>query len=583
MPTVPDYGGPRVAEAPLPNTRLTAEASPAAFGVPTGLDLSSVQRVAVDIWERERVKQNQVAALEADNKAQSIAQQLFLDPEQGALFRRGKEAIPAGDRAFADLDKGIGEISSSLANDEQRLQFQRLANSLRLSYRQRVSEHVAGELRAYDDEQVKQGTDKRVNNAIATDDPAERQRLLGEIRALYRDKARRDGVDPDVSEFTQAQIAQATSTIHVGAIQRMITAGNDAGAKAYFEQNRAGILGKSLAEIEQQVKVASTDGEGARAATAVWGEFGPKNPADPVKIATMEDEVRRRLGDNQPVIKAAIAELRTRREAHNAQQAEMTAANKAAVLGAYNQGTPLAKLKLMPEYLALDGGDQEEIVQHVVDRGYALQQRAFAENPSPKQYATYWEMSEPKALAAMSENQILALQPRIGLKLTNDLMERKRAFKPPRDIGEAKVDEDLFNGIAENAGLHPYKDKKTDEEKARLGRLRNGVEGEIFLQQQAKGRSLTREEKAEVMQRVVDKAVMLDVFGRDPQRIAATLSPEERRRAYVPVARIPVADREKIRAALRRAGKPVSDNKVERAYGAFLADDRVAFDAVMGE
>ena len=47
------------------------------------------------------------------------------------------------------------------------------------------------------------------------------------------------------------------------------------------------------------------------------------------------------------------------------------------------------------------------------------------------------------------------------------------------------------------------------------------------------------ERKAQLMQQIVDRTVMLDVWGHDQERMAAIVRPEDREIAYVPLARIP--------------------------------------------
>lgn len=290
----------------------------------------------------------------------------------------------------------------------------------------------------------------------------------------------------------------------------------------------------------------------------------------------MEQAIRDRVSDPK-IVKAAIQELRVRSQAQNAEQTEVAASNKATILGAFAKGADIRQLTATPAYLSLSGSDQEQLKSYMVNRSTQLDELSDSAR-SKRGFARYWELSSPTKLAAMSENQILALEPELGRSLVGDLMRQKRTVLKTEDqVRAATIDADLFNTIAADADLKPY-DKDTD--KATLGRLKSTVELEIERAQQKLNRALTRDEKRTIMQEVIDQKVMLDLSGQeDSERTVALLTADQRGKAYMPIARVPATFRREAISWMRSNGNARWDEsetqvmnrfqrRLERAYAA---------------
>jgi hypothetical protein len=163
----------------------------------------------------------------------------------------------------------------------------------------------------------------------------------------------------------------------------------------------------------------------------------------------------------------------------------------------------------------------------------------------------------------MSENEIAALYPKLGVELTDALMRGKRGFDNPKKFAEAKIDDDDFKYFASEMGIDPF----GKDNKALLGELRYKVENEIDLEQAAKGKTLSRPEKHTVMKRAltdVDVRQRRLFMGFD---VGGTVS---RKRAfevkYPSNVVIPEPLREKIEADFTALGVPYTDSDVFEAY-----------------
>ncbi len=586
MPRVPVYGEqtgalPRVRQAGPENVRINVDAPIEAFGggrAAQPIDLSGPQRLALEMQERERAKANQIVNLRTASHLRATATEL----QVGALSRKGTDAFAAQDEATEAWRKRVEELRGTLTNDVQRIVFEEAVNQHWGVLHENLLRHAVSEGRQVDSE----GTESFITNTRRYGlenyrDSEVLARSLAEIGAARRSWGRRNGVSPErVKELE----ATDRSQFHVGIIARMHTNGEAAAAKDYFEAHRTEFVDNDLLETEKRVKTAFGDDMGIKAAGETWAKLGPKPGPEglntPVRISTMEDAVRKSLEGNQPAIKAAIAELRTRKEAHDEEQREVTASNIGAVMGAYNEGASLTQLKRMPAYLALTGKEQEDIVRHVVDRA-----RNPAQPPTEAQWANFWNLTQPESLAMTSDRVILSWVPMLGQELVNEAMRKKRSLDKPEAVRGASIDADLFAVIAEEVGLQPKKKNQTQREQAELGQLRNAVEREIDLQQQAKGRTLTREEKATAMRSVVDQKVMLDIKGgKDLERFAGTLADGERNQAYTPKDQVDPDIWSRLTADLKAAaGKDVPQRTIERAAAAFLMGDVARYQDLLKE
>jgi hypothetical protein len=86
-------------------------------------------------------------------------------------------------------------------------------------------------------------------------------------------------------------------------------------------------------------------------------------------------------------------------------------------------------------------------------------------------------------------------------------------------------------------------------------------------------RKLTPQEKEAVMNRVIDNKVMLDVWGRDPEKSISVLSADDLSKAYVVVGNtevklnsIPAQSRAAITRQLRAAGMPVTEQAIAEVW-----------------
>jgi hypothetical protein len=517
----------------------------------------------------------------------------YLVFEYGAEGQEGFTQVLTGDavkRKLAEEYKGKREetkkaLRESLANDDQKRMFDQRANIADRQFDARVYRHVAEQSRAYQGV-VSEGvraTERRMA-ALNWDQPGQIELSILRTHMEVERKARLDGLDPERQgdrQVIDTLKVIAETQIHADVVDQMILTGKDSAAAAYYEAIKEKLTPEAIITLGSKVDSATTDGEAIRGADMAWEAAGPQEPNDPVRLDIMEKMLRDRYSSDPKVMKSAIQDLRSRAQAHDDGQREFAASNSASILDAWRRGASVKDLQSTQEWSDLDGTQREKLRTYIHGMGHTEQSRARGEQEyieglkSKHGFRRFWDLANPKVLSTMTENQIWALEPELGHKLTTDLIKSKALLSSPAKVLEATIDSELFNTIAADAGLDPYK-KNPDKEK--LGRLRNEVEAIISEAQELKGGKLTRPEKEELMRKTVDRKVMIDEWGRDPILPAAVVKPEQRAKVYTPIADVPPDWLKGAINYMRSTGQvPTewSDNKIrqamrgriERAYG----------------
>jgi hypothetical protein len=522
-------------QAPLQIPGASPNAPTEAFGggaAATNIDLRDVQQVAERIWERQRNKADTAAILAGDNAIWEIEKELFYDPEKGAFSRRGQDALTAYEEAMSAYTERVSEVQSGLTTPRQREAFAQRVASRRQSLEGRAENYVAGEVQKYVDAETQSALDAITERAaLSFDNPTALNDLLNDSRGIVLTYGQQNGINGKVLE---RKMLVETSRFHSVVLSRMLAQGQDLTAVDYLKNNRAEMTAADSTELERQIGKTNIDNEALRVTAAIWTTQGPKTTNDAINTSDMEDAVRERFEGRPELIRAAISDLRVRAEAFREQTRQLTATNASAILGRFNNGENRLVLIRSPEYLTLNGTDQERLNSYMLDRLTSLTDRAKKDRENSG-FQAYWRYSRPEELSKMSEEQVLALEPELGQELTAALMRQKRAVV---DVRAASIDADQFNFLVREAGFDPTEKKQAVE----LGALKYHVENAIERAQQAAGRNLNREEKKVLMQEIVNNKVWVDRWGFDPNKPLATLSIDEVGNAYLPMAELQQRD-----------------------------------------
>jgi hypothetical protein len=608
-PQVPTKAQPRVQRSgvrvgQLRTPQISSTPSAESFGAGVG---ETLQRVGSGLlgqelafkeqeWQKEKQRQDTTRALDADRQLGEWQLDYLDNPKSGLLQKRGQDAFGIHEAANPEFEKKYGELLGGLSSPEQRDMFLRMSTSRRENFRNRILKHEGQEYEQYAATSLAAGNANSIAGAAASyDDPAAIGVEAERIRLRVWNYGKDNGKG---AEWIEQQTKDTLTKLHGGVIDRMLSNNLDREAALYYKVNKHEIAGDAYAAIEKVLDTGSTVGDSSRAAGKIWAELGPTSDGDTVSQDQLSAAAREMFKNDPKRATATIQELRQRKNDFDEGRKDRREAIESSVWQMALGGAPLADIQRSPEFRALPGNVQTSISEHVADRLYTLDQRAKSAadylraqterasdeawetesrnytreqrakaQKDEKAYARYEEiLSDPDSFARMSENAILSELPNLGRTLTNDLLSKR---KQGANIQKASIDGDLFNSVAEDAGLEPFKAKKTDADRARLGALRKYVLDRIDQEQTSKKAELGRDEKQAIMEKALIEVSARGGFtlplllGRMPVQIGGNVP----KRAFeVKIGDIPLAERQKIEAAYRESGLSFTEQDVVGSF-----------------
>lgn len=308
-----------MADGPVPQVNpdvqatggLPLAANAQAFGAGVGQALEQGGEVASKIHYDAVQKFNTISTLDAHNHLQDIVQGLVFDPKTGILNQNlGKDAPAGVDKTYSDFDAATSKISDGLANDQQKVQFERLALNSRHQLQMHLSSYETKQVNGYADS-VAQATVKNAataasqNAIMAANDPtaatpearlAAINRSAGESiemgTAAITDNFRRQYPTAGPSDpRLQEQVQAYQSAAHYGVVSALLAQDKDQDAKAYYEANKGALQGTQRDDAALKVEAGSTAGEAVRRANAlVYDKDGKPRDLDAILTDIHGDE-----------------------------------------------------------------------------------------------------------------------------------------------------------------------------------------------------------------------------------------------------------------------------------------------------
>lgn len=290
MPRIPQIT-PQVASTPAAQGRLSVRAGE--MGQSIGQGVQNAGQVMGQIALQEKRKAASIAVMSGDTRVHEWINTNLYDPENGALNAKGKNAFGLTDTLLPDFDRTVDEIADSLASEDQKAAFRRMAQARRSEVNRTLQRHISRQREVYD----QQETDASLANSLEdiSNDPtpdnivANFNRMEGVIGAW----ADRNGVSEEVAK---ARLDGMLSKAHVTAIESMLLHGEHEGAMEYFEANREDISkdDKTIAQSIIRARNAELDASRKHAKSLIANardrmQDGQMLPAN--ELAVIEDAI----------------------------------------------------------------------------------------------------------------------------------------------------------------------------------------------------------------------------------------------------------------------------------------------------
>lgn len=511
---------------------ITAHPSAETYGAQLGQTISQVGSAFLQRAQELELRDDVIAAQAADRGLAIWELQALDEPERGLLATtRGKDARNLLKTVPEEFGKVRAKAWQGLENDRQREEFTRLADERELTLSRKLGIFVAKEQESYAIAEIQAGI--KVRQLAAVTNAGDLQRVGEEIqgiRDLIADETALNGLGP---QYQNMATLAAVSKAHAGVIDALLVRGQALPAQEYYNDFSKELIADEQTRVKTKLDVATTDSLGMLAADEIFKAIGPKSDAAAASLDELLQAARKVFPDDAAKYKATAEFLKERVSSFNAGREQRADAAERIVWDAVDQGATLEEVGRMREYLTLLGDRRIAVRKAIEDRLHTLEERANgremwlwtqeqhvhtraeqAEQALTKRaYGRYLELSNPARLVQMSEDQIRNLLPSLGQTLTGQLMQDRRSLKTGQNVIDATIDEDVFNALAQGAGLRPYAkaDQRNETENGRLGMLRYRVKTVIDVEQRAKGRELNRQEKESVIKREIDDKIKLSI------------------------------------------------------------------------
>jgi len=518
---------------------------------------------------------------------------LLYAPETGLMNRKGYAVLGAEEKFWEAFEATRGKFAEPLTPEQRRI-YDELTAEFELRTRRDVLKYTSGELDEADIDELTAQIGNAHRNAMRhVGDVEAFDAYLGEAEGHLKRLGRRRGWSGAQYEEERAKL----TSLFFGQQVETLMASNPLAAQFAYNQHKDEISPERREAIETKLKPAVTMRKGVVAAEEIWNAAGPKTDASPASIDVLLEAARRVAGADDALYEATAKVLKERADAFNAGVAQREAAYTSTVVKAMLAGAIVPDIVQMPEFQRLDGATQRQLLNWQADDLHQAKQRARQDldflwqqeqrartreeqreqDKVQQNFIAYARYSHPDVLSQMTEEQILALAPTLGLTLTQQLLEDRRKLDSGAKIAKATVDAELLKQEMHQAGLKPYATGLTDTDKARLGAAEVAVKKAVAKEETARKRELTLEEQRKVIQQTLDPLVMLDRPGRDVSIRGAAATAEDRRKIYIPIADVPAGYQTEAANFLRSIGAAPQNaandavirqhqRRIERAY-----------------
>lgn len=562
MPVVPRVQRQVQAEA-LPGVRLTAAQTPESLGATSGDPIASAligagaaaEKFGIEgyskIVDEERKRADQVAILNADTQlAKWENDRLYGD--KGALKIKGQDAQGLPEMVGEEFSKKADEIDAALSTPEQKAAFRRIRADRGINIDSTLKRHTYAEAQQYQAGELQASLENSRSAAIANANDPRRvgQELDRQVNAI-KTHARDLGFGP---EQVQQQIDATRSATHVGVIENLLAQQQTKAAKVYFEEATADgqIKGEAIPRIEKALKEGEARGEAQKQSDAIMAAGG-----------TLSQQLEKARAIQDPEVRDRATEYIEHRNAvtEKMQRDDEEAASKAAFNILDQNNGNIGKIP-PTAWQSFSGATKSSL------RAYS--KRLAAGENIDTNWTTFYSLvdkagTKPNEFAA--EN-ILDYRGKLGnaeFKQIADLQLsiRNKDNKAKDGLAEFGTENDIVNGSLHQYGFETEPSKQSKDEKDAIAELRRRVREDVGM---LKKKDVTQADIQSIVDNILSKSATVkgSWWGLIP--FTSTKFSDQRRGVNLKIEDVPQADKDQIKQALDKAGRPVSDVTILDLY-----------------
>jgi len=397
------------------------------LGEPVADGAARVAGVLGDEVARQRARFEDVAVLGAVTELNDFTTNTLHGPD-GLLGKRGPAAFEAAGKTLAEWDKRAAAIGARLGTDGARLRFAERQAGERSRLMEVQQRFVSGELDRYDDETTELAAKSAQNagmTALLAGDAAALGGTIATVESIVRDRYARNAHRLNPAQMEQ-DVAVARTGLVVGAVNAMLSRGDDEAAAAIFAEYGPAMEPEARAKVQTVVTEASRVGTVEREAQRITRES--LATADE---ATLADRERAALDATDALDDDVRADVRSRVKSNFNDERRLRAQAQEDTLAALDKqrqdGTPLDTIRKTPEWMRLSAEGQRAL-----ERLDAMGRANMAEpaDPSAVRYdALVRAASNPLTRAAFAAQDMLLLRPELTKAQYDEMVGLQKAIR----------------------------------------------------------------------------------------------------------------------------------------------------------
>lgn len=550
MPVVPRVTQ-QVRSESLPNARLSGGATAAGFGAGIGETLANT---GAKVYDEEVKKAEDIEIMRVNRMRSEYINAKMYDPKNGALTRKGRDSFSLPEEVLPDYDKKMSEIESTISSERVKGIFRKQSESDRNGVDLSIQRHVFQERERYDNDEteafIKTSRDSATFNYA---DPAKVMAEIGNQVSAITEFATRNGKGPD---WVKNQVESARSKTHVQVIERALSEGNDKYASAYYEEVKSDIKDDAAStQAAKLVQAGKYQGESQRIVDSLTKDLGGNRSAWQEEITKitdpkLRDAVQIRADQYLARIDAIQREDRESAMGYATQLVDHGGNFESIPVGIRDKLT-VSQLSALRQYSKFKAkGETPE-----TDWGLYYSLRGMASNESTMgKFANVDLMQHRGRLGDTEFKELVSIQTSI----------RKSDGKFADKIDGYRQAGQIVNDSLNAVGIDPTPKDGSDDAKS-VARFRKLVDDQIIEFQRLNGRKPNTTEIQSAVDNLLAKGKVpgSGFIWNDSKRVFE-LKPGEN--LTVKVEDIPLLERNKIEDALKRNGKPVTNDEVIRLF-----------------
>lgn len=550
MPKVPQYQS-NVQDAAMPTAAINANTTVQRPGMSAVLETAPMFH---KIYQEQKKRADDVALTEADAKLAKLETDLLYDKDNGATFKKGKDAFEVPGLVSEGYNQGSKEIEDTLTNDDQKARFRQKQLERGVTIDRTIQRHVGAEILRHDNDTTLNYLKNEEDAAIANyKDPARVSLAVQRQREKLAEFGQRNGLG---EEEIKQKTAEVESKTHAQVINRMLVNDEDMTAEQYFKANKDFIKGTDLDNVEKLLEVGTTRGKTQRFVDDAI-KRGLSEPAALAEARKTEDPKLRDAMYERVKMEYGV------RDSAEKKQLEDLHVN---ALNFIDKGGAKDYTKV-PGWSKMSVGQRNSLEEYAKSK--ALGKDIVTD------YNVYYDLKTMASVPEMQDKFISMNLMEKRNQLSNGDFEKMVDLqsKLRQGSGEGKKIADGFrsdNAVVEEA-FESAGFKKTNTEK--MNAFRRRVEQEQIVQQERLGRRLNNTELQEIADKQLQQIVTKErSFWMDDKKLMFELSDDEVKN--IPYKQVPQTERLKIESALKKHGKPVNEKTVAEFYARKLLKDR---------